>query len=116
MKMLFKIKEQSPIARLAAWKLKSNNAAIVIGKTIHLHNASKNEFLQNKRWLCHELKHIEQFRHHGFVPFIVKYIAESIRHGYSNNKFEKEARLAEKDERLMKNMELIEKRKTKQHG
>ena len=108
MKTVIKVKEQSLVARLAAWKLKSDNAAIVIGRTIHLHNTSKNEFLQNKRWLCHELKHIEQFRLYGFVSFIFKYLVENIRHGYTNNKFEKEARLAETNEQLMMDMKLID--------
>ena len=104
MKLFFKIKEQSFIARLAAWKLKSDNAAIVIGKTIHLHNTGRNEFLQNKRWVLHELKHIQQFQQHGFLSFIFLYLRESLRHGYTNNKYEIEARASEHDEQLFENM------------
>ena|SRR5688572_24221556 len=100
MKFPVSIKERSFIARLAAWKLKSDTAAIVIGKTIHLHNTSQGEFLKNKTWLRHELKHIQQFRRHGFVSFILLYLWQSILHGYSNNKYEIEARSAEKDEDL----------------
>lgn len=66
-----------------------------MGRTIHLHNTAKHEFLQNKRWLLHELKHIEQFRRYGFIRFIFMYLVESIRHGYTNNKYEIEARDAE---------------------
>ena len=44
--MEFLIKENSWIAKLAAKKLSSENVAIVIGKTIHLHNVSKEDFLK----------------------------------------------------------------------
>ena len=99
------IKEKSSIARLAAWKLKASKAAIVIGKTIHLHNTSSQEFLSDRKWLLHELKHIEQFRRHGFLSFVFLYLWECIRHGYTNNKYEIEARDAEKDEELLERME-----------
>jgi hypothetical protein len=105
-KLSFKIKEQSFIARMAAWKLKTNTVAIVIGNTIHLHNTGRPEFLQNKQWVLHELKHIEQFKQHGFFSFIFLYLWESLRHGYTNNKYEIEARVAETDEELLKNMDL----------
>jgi hypothetical protein len=100
----FKIKERSFIARLAAWKLQSDKVAIVIGSTIHLHNTEKLEFLQNKRWVLHELKHVEQFKQHGFLSFLFLYVWESIRRGYVNNKYEIEARAAEADEDLLKKL------------
>ena len=115
-KISFRIKERSFIARLAAWKLKSHAAAIVIGKTIHLHNAGRGEFVSNKQWLRHELKHIEQFCRYGFIPFLFMYTLETIRHGYSNNKFEIEARTAEKDEHLLTSLKFVEKRKIKYYG
>ncbi len=90
-----KIKENSWIAKLAAKKLKTKNVAIVIGKTIHLYNVSAKHFLNEKKWLKHEACHIRQFQENGFLPFIVKYLWESIQHGYFNNRFEAEARLAE---------------------
>lgn len=89
------IKENSWIAKLAAKKLGAKNVAIVIGKTIHLHNTSKQNFLQDERWLKHELCHVKQFKQQGFINFIVKYLWESIQHGYYNNKYEIEAREAE---------------------
>jgi hypothetical protein len=67
----------------------------VIGNTIHLHNTSRQEFLKDKRWVKHELCHVRQFRQNGFLPFLAKYLWESIKHGYSNNKYEVEAREAE---------------------
>lgn len=91
----FKIKENSFLAKLAAKKLRSKNVAMVIGKTIHLYGASQDEFLQNTKWLKHELCHIKQFQKHGFLFFIVKYLWESIKVGYHKNKYEVEARQAE---------------------
>ncbi|HEY0678031.1 MAG TPA: DUF4157 domain-containing protein [Chitinophagaceae bacterium] len=95
--MDFRIKENSLIARIAAWKLSSARVAIVIGRTIHLHNASKEDLLKNQRWLRHELCHLEQFRRYGFVRFIMLYLWESMRKGYRLNKFEVEARQAEQN-------------------
>lgn len=106
-KSRYYIKEKSLIARLAAWKLKSNKAAIVIGKTIHLNNTSREEFLQDKRWLLHELKHIEQFKRYGFLSFIFLYLWESMHRGYVNNKYEIEARESENKEGLLERMEFI---------
>src|SRR6185436_13831855 len=106
------IRERSFIARIAAWKLKSDNVAIVLGKTIHLHNTTHAQFLQNKAWVCHELKHIQQFRQHGFISFIILYLWESMLHGYLNNKYEIEARNAENDESLLKIFKIGDSRKT----
>ena len=100
--MLIIIKENSFIAKLAALKLNETSVAIVFGKTIHLHNASSEEFVRNDKWLRHELKHVEQFRKYGFVTFICMYLLESIRMGYYRNKFEVEAREAEADSGFIK--------------
>lgn len=75
--------------------MNASNMAIVFGDTIHIWGVTKQEFLQNKNWVKHELKHIEQFQQHGYFGFLAKYVWESIRHGYYNNKFEIEAREAE---------------------
>jgi hypothetical protein len=90
-----RIKENSFIASMGAWKLKTDKIALVIGGTVHLHNTTREEFLQNKRWVRHEEKHIEQYKKHGVISFLIRYIFESIRSGYYNNKFEVEARKAE---------------------
>ncbi len=93
--MEFLIKENSWIAKLAANKLQSQNIAIVIGKTIHLYHVSKEDFLKDKKWVKHEMCHINQFKKYGFFTFIFKYLWESIKVGYYKNKFEAEARNAE---------------------
>ena len=93
--MQFRIKENSPFARLGAWKLRTSRMAMTIGNTIHLHNTSKQEFLEDNRWVKHELKHVEQYQQYGLIRFLWKYTIESIRRGYHNNRFEVEAREAE---------------------
>lgn len=93
--MDIRIKENSLAARIAAWKLSSDNVALVLGKTIHLHNVSKDDFIKDSKWVKHELKHIEQFRHYGTLNFLFLYFIEWIKHGYFNNRFEIEARGAE---------------------
>jgi len=95
--MNLNIRENSWIAKLAAKKLQSKNVAIVIGSTIHLHNMTKQQFLQNEKWVKHEVCHLQQFKKHGKFIFIFKYLWESIKHGYYNNKYETEARKAEED-------------------
>lgn len=93
----FKIKEHSCVAKFAAKKLKTHNVAIVLGTTIHLHNVSRQKFLENDKWVKHEACHLRQFKKNGVIIFIIKYVWESILHGYYNNKYEAEARLAEED-------------------
>ena len=91
----FIIQENSWLAKVAAKKLRSTNVAMVLGKTIHLFGVSKTDFLQDEKWLKHELCHIEQFKQYGYFTFVVKYLWESLRKGYYNNRFEVEARKAE---------------------
>jgi len=91
----FIIKENSWLAAIAAKKLREKSVAMVLGNTIYLHNTSKEIFLQNTKWLKHELCHIQQFRQHGYLVFIIKYLLEGIQKGYYNNKFEVAARAAE---------------------
>lgn len=93
--MKFLIKENSWIALLAAKRLRSENVAITIGKTIHLYHVSKEDFLKDNKWVQHEMCHINQFKKYGFFNFILKYLWESIKNGYHDNKFEAEARKAE---------------------
>jgi hypothetical protein len=93
----FTIKENSWVAKIAAWKLNTGSVAIVFGSTIHLWNSSKEQFLQDEKWLKHELCHIRQYKEHGYAGFMIKYLWESLRKGYYNNRFEVEARQAEEE-------------------
>lgn len=89
------VKENSWLAKIAAAKLRSKRVAIVWGRSIHLCNTSKSEFLADEQWVKHELCHVQQFRQYGTTRFVWLYLIESIRHGYYYNKFEVEARAAE---------------------
>jgi hypothetical protein len=91
------IKENSGWARIAAWYMGSKAVAMVWGQTIHLWGADRASFLSNRRWLQHELKHVEQFARMGKWAFVWAYLAEWCRHGYRANKFEIEAREAERN-------------------
>jgi hypothetical protein len=96
------IKENSLLARIAARRLKQDKLAMVLGKTILLHDTGTQEFINNRKWIRHELAHVQQFKQHGFLPFLVKYLLESIKNGYYNNKYEVAARAAEEDDSLDK--------------
>lgn len=89
------IKENSWLAKIAAKKLRSTSVAMVLGTSIHLYGISRGGFLQDDKWVKHELCHVRQFRRYGKLVFLVKYLWESIRKGYYNNRFEVEARAAE---------------------
>jgi hypothetical protein len=93
---MVQIKENSFLARIAAKKLKANSIAMVIGNTIYLHNVSRKIFLEDERWVKHEMAHIDQYRRYGLVRFLLLYTWYSIKYGYRNNPFEIEAREKEK--------------------
>lgn len=99
--MKISIKEKSFVAKIAAWRLKSDRVAMVLGKTIYLSGVSRADLLNNKSWLRHELKHVEQQLRYGCLWFVFLYLWESIRHGYYNNRFEQEARGAENSPSLL---------------
>ena len=96
MKQEIRVKENSFWARLAAKKLGSDKVAMVIGRTIHLHNTAATEFWNNERWVKHEMAHIEQYKRYGLIRFLVLYLWYSARYGYYNNPLEIEARSKEK--------------------
>ena len=92
-----KIKENSWLAKMAAKQLDSESIAMVIGRTIYLHNSSKENFLQNKRWVRHEVAHVKQCAKLGLFRFIFFYLLETFNKGYENNSFEIDARKKERD-------------------
>jgi hypothetical protein len=87
--------------------MKADRVAMVIGKTIHLHNTSKQQFLNNDRWLRHEIAHVYQWMELGKLGFAFQYILESYKKGYFNNKFEVEARMRENDLDIMQNVVIV---------
>jgi|SRR5688572_8516294 len=87
-----RIIEHSPLARIARWVLKTPNVAMVLGKQIHLSGVKKEEFLKDRYWVEHELCHVQQYKDNGLFGFLSKYLIESCRKGYYENRFEAEAR------------------------
>lgn len=106
-KITVKLKPDSWVAKLAAYKLKASSVALVIGRTIHLHNASVDSFLNNTPWLLHELKHVEQYEQYGLLKFLWIYLKESLQNGYHANRLEVEARNAEQDYFLKNQYEIV---------
>jgi hypothetical protein len=104
MKKVF-IRQNSWLARLVAKRLGFLRVAVVIGRNIYLHNATVQEFMKNKRWLLHELKHVEQYEI-GLLRFFKEYFREYRKNGYDNNRFEIEARQAESDTKLLEKYDL----------
>jgi hypothetical protein len=99
-KIKCRIKENSWLARVAAWKLGAPKVAMVIGRTIYLHNTTRADLLGNPRWLRHELQHILQYRRYGIFFFLCRYLWQSLRRGYYHNQYEAEARNAETNEAI----------------
>jgi hypothetical protein len=105
--IVVRIKENSLLAKIAAQYMKSDKMAIVMGKKICLHNTSKQEFLNSPKWLRHEVAHVKQYQQLGKFKFICSYLLETFNMGYEFNKYEVEARQKEKDESILKGVELI---------
>lgn len=101
------LKENSQLARLAAFFLKKKTMALTLGTTIHLWHTKPGIFLQNQKWVRHEIAHVQQFQQNGFIFFILAYSWQTILHGYTKNKFEVSARMQENDTMDLKNYTFI---------
>lgn len=106
MKKVYIVKN-SWLAKIAAFYLKENRMAITIGATIFLHKTTNKKFLENQKWILHELTHVKQFQKFGKFKFIFLYLFETIKKGYYNNKFEIEARENENNNTILKEFEII---------
>lgn len=105
MKIVF-VKSNSLLAKWAAQKLKSQNCALVLRRTIYLYGISYEEFVKNEQWLCHELYHVYQYQREGTIPFLLKYLFYTFRYGYTNNPLEIEAREQEQNTDLLNKYEI----------
>ena len=101
------IKENSWLAKIAAKQLNSEKVAMVLGKTIHLYNSSREEFLTNKEWVRHEIAHVNQYLELGYFKFLLLYLFESFNKGYEFNHFEMEARKKEKDKSILNGVQFV---------
>ena len=73
--------------RVGGWALGQRTvAAITLGRTIFFAELTKLE----AELLLHEFRHVEQFAERRTFP--LRYIWESLRRGYSANRYEEEAR------------------------
>ena len=111
-KIMFRIREDALLARLAAYFLKGKKVAIVIGDSIYLHGANEKELLESTSWLRHELQHIQQFKKEGTFLFLIKYSWESLCKGYWNNKYEIEARAAAQVSGYEKKFKVVSRRRS----
>jgi hypothetical protein len=100
--MTIRIKENSLLARIAAYKLKEKQVALVLGSTIRLYNTSRQDFLNNEKWVRHEVAHVLQYQQKGWLRFLGSYLLQTFYHGYHNNPYEIEARNKERDHTLLK--------------
>jgi hypothetical protein len=82
----------SPLAFIARRVLKAQRVAMVVGQTVHLSGTTREDFLADAEWVAHEAVHLRQYKEHGLLPFLWKYLVESARVGYYANKYEVEAR------------------------
>lgn len=98
------IVENSWIAKLAAKKLSVQKCAIVIGASIHLCKISKTEFLQNETLKRHEICHVYQWKRNTYIYFLFHYLYLSVRFGYYQNPYELEAREAESNTEILRDI------------
>ena len=70
-------------------RMRGPAAAVTLGRTIVIHP----DVELSRRLLAHELAHVRQWSEDPLFP--LRYTIESLRHGYWNNRYEKEARAAE---------------------
>lgn len=103
--MQVRIKENSWLAMLAAKQLRTKSVAVVFGTTIYLWQTKKEDFLKNTRWVKHEIAHVHQYKKIGFIPFLMLYLFEAVKHGYYNNRFEREARQRENDSQILEGVQ-----------
>jgi hypothetical protein len=101
------IKENSWMAAVAAFKLRSDKCALVIGSSIYLHRASKEELMNNEAWLRHEICHVRQWRRRGYLYFLLHYLWLSLISGYYRNSYEEEARVAESNPDMLANVIIV---------
>jgi hypothetical protein len=106
-KIRVRIREASWVARIASWKLREKQVAMVFGRTVHLCRTGRKEFLSDPDWVCHEIIHVLQYQRYGRLGFLWRYLLESAKSGYYENRLEKEARAGEKDHSLLQRVTFV---------
>lgn len=103
--MQVRIKQNSWLGMIAAKQLRTNKVAVVFGSTIYLWETTREDFLKNLCWVKHEITHVHQYKKLGLISFLMLYLLETIKHGYYNNRFEKEARQKEYDVKILEGVQ-----------
>ena len=80
----------SKLAKFIGWTQNESLYAITTSENTCRYSCP--ELLVDIKWRNHEEIHKAQYARLGWVRFITKYLIESIKNGYTNNKFEVEAR------------------------
>ncbi len=106
-KIIVTIKQNSLRARMAAFNLKAPSVAMVWGHTILLFGTTAADFLADKKWVCHELRHVWQVQKFGKIGFLYRYVVLSFRFGYHHHPFEVDARLHDTDETMLQKIEFV---------
>ena len=89
-----RVVENSALAKVAAIINGEKTYAITFGKTIFV-SCKKEKFLAKEGWVRHELTHVAQYRKHGIVRFLFKYLYYTVFRRNTENPFELEAEAAE---------------------
>jgi hypothetical protein len=86
------IRRSALLPTVGGWLTGRNRpmTAVTIGHTIHVHP----DRTLSDRLLRHELVHVAQWEAHPWT-FLIRYAWNHLRHGYTRNPYEIEARLAE---------------------
>jgi hypothetical protein len=82
----------SKLAKFLGFFTKQENYAITTSESCARYSCPKEAV--SIPWRKHEECHKRQYLRLGWFNFIEQYLWESIKHGYTNNKFEVEAREA----------------------
>ncbi len=65
-------------------------------RKIYYVKGSIKDNIQMGKFLAHELTHTLQYRREGVLPFLIKYIKETLKNGYHKSRYEEEANYYEK--------------------
>jgi len=71
---------------------KDKDYALTLTKNTVLYPCDESKV--SAHWRAHEEEHKKQLATYGWIPFVIMYLIETIKHGYENNKYEIEARVA----------------------
>lgn len=75
-------------SRVVRWFFPKYFVGFTLGRTIRMRGIRG---WVSKELIAHEVIHVLQYKKYGVIGFLIRYLVESIRHGYSGNTLEIEA-------------------------